>query len=172
MEKILEEINNEIKKIAQSEEIDTQKLTELINSRDRLKAYNTTSVSQISGFNNPITPTFPALGNRATGNGMFDGIMDLFEMYSKSQMEQLKIKNNVSIHDLIYYHRFISESINYHETDNEIFEIKGGIEQLIMKELKNLINKENNKEKDKILEATIEIKNVEKSTQPLEVQHE
>ena len=160
MEKIIEELNSEIRKIAQSEEIDTQKLTELVSTRNRLKAYKTTSVTQIQGFNNPITPTFPALGNVAIGNSIFDGMKDLAEIYFKNQIEQLKNKSNINIHDLAFFHRFISEleSSECQETNNERIEIKGGIEQLIIKEFKNIINKEKNKEKDKILDTTAEIK--------------
>ena len=162
MEKILEEINNEIKKTAQSEEIDTQKLTELIETRNRLKAYNTGSVSQIQGFNNPIYPTFPALGNIAVGNSIFDGMRDLAEMYFKSQTEQLKNKNNVNIFDLAFYHRFISDLNPIPEKINDYKKVKDGIEELIIKEFKNIIEEkkleQNNTEKDKILETTVEVK--------------
>ncbi len=165
MEKILEEINNEIKKIAQSEEIDTQKLKELINMRDRLKSYHTTNVSQIQGFEenvvnlsnnhivaNPVLPTYRMHRN----NSIFDGVMDVANIILKNQTEQLK-NRDMNTHDLIFYHNFI-KGLDYQENPNEKIKVKKDIEQLIMKELKSLINKENNKEKDKMLETTIEIK--------------
>ena len=62
----------------------------------------------------------------------------------------MRYKNNVNIHDLAFYHRFISElePSEYKEDDEKRLEIKEGIEQLIMKELKNIISKEKNKEKN------------------------
>ncbi len=171
MEKILEEINNEIRKVAQSEEIDIQKLTGLINTRDRLKSYTTVSVAQIQEFNGSIRPTFPAFRNMATENSIFDSMRDLAEIYSKSLTEHLKNKNDTNIHDLIFYHNFISKLEPSRDTLSSInhdrLETQNNIELLIMKELKSLINKENNKEKVKILDITTEIKNIEK---PLEAQ--
>ena len=159
MENILKEINLEIKRIAQSEEIDTQRLTELINIRDRLKGYNTTSISQVQGFNMPVQPT-PVLGNmrQHQGNSVYDSIVDIANVYLKNQTKQLNDKNNINIHDLMFYYKFITE-LGYRVDDEKTFKIKEDIEQLIMKELENIINREKNIEKDKILDTTSEIKN-------------
>lgn len=155
MEAILKEINLEIKKIAQSEEIDTQKLTELINIRDRLKSQSITSISQVQGFNPiPQVPAYPALGGMRT-NHFSDSIMDIANMVLKNTSKQIDNKN---INDLIHYHKFISElepSLDQ-KTNTERLKTKNDIEFLIMKEFKNIINERKNKEKDKIIETTLE----------------
>lgn len=169
MEKILKEINARIKEIAQSEEINTQELTELINIRDRLKGYNTTSIAQVQGFNTGNNLTFPAPVARFGGglhqvNSTFDGIMDIANIFFKNQAEQLKNRDDTNIHELISYHMFISklEPSPDEITNTERFETKNEIENLIMKEFKNIITKEKNKEKNieenKILETTAEVK--------------
>lgn len=182
MEKIIKEINDKIREITQSEEIDTQKLTELINTRDRLKSYSTTSVVQIQGFgNNAAIPAIPPPFQMHRNSSIYDGMVDVAEKLLKVQSDKIESKNKTSIHDLMFYHKFVSElplSINKEESndkfkikiltnkviDDERFDIKEGIEQLIIKELKNIINKEKNLEKDKILETTSEIKDIEKPT--------
>ena len=160
MENILKEINLEIKKIAQSEEIDTQRLTELINIRDRLKGYATTNIAQVQGFNAQPVPTYPVLGNmrQHQGNSVYDSIVDIANVYLKNQTKQLNDKNNINIHDLMFYYKFITE-LGYRVDDEKTFKIKEDIEQLIMKELENIINREKNIEKDKIIETTLEVKN-------------
>lgn len=177
MEKILKEINARIKEIAQSEEINTQELTELINIRDRLKGYNTTSIAQVQGFNtgnNIVTPAMtPVMTNPRFGihqnNSILDTVTDVANMVLKNQAKQFEIRN---INDLINYHGFISvlKSSDDETTNNERSKIKNDIEDLIMKEFKNIINEKKNAEKDKILDTTAEVKNTEKSIQPLEVQ--
>ena len=153
MENILKEINLEIKRIAQSEEIDTQRLTELINIRDRLKGYNTTSIAQVQGFNAPVQPV-PILGNirQNQGNMFTDSLTDVANMFLKNSAKQIEFKN---INDLIYYHKFIFElePSADEETNTERLETKNDIEFLIMKEFKNIINERKNKEKDKIIEV-------------------
>ena len=154
MENILKEINLKIKEIAQSEEIDTQRLTELINMRDRLKGFNTTSISQVQGFNQQ-SMVMPAVPQFRPNNSVYDSVMDVANIYLKNQAKQI---DNKSVYDLIYYHKFISElepPIDQ-ETNTERFEIKNDIEQLIIKEFKNIINKRKDKEKDKIIETTLE----------------
>lgn len=159
MENILKEINLKIKEIAQSEEIDTQKLTELINTRDRLKGYNTTNVAQVQGFNTLPVSAYPVLGNmrQHQGNGLYDSITDIANVYLKNQTKQIEGKN---IHDLIYYHEFISKLEPSADmiTTTERFEIKNGIEELIMEEFKNTINERKNKEKQKEENKIIEMK--------------
>lgn len=175
MEKILKEINARIKEIAQSEEINTQELTELINTRDRLKGYNTTSIAQVQGFNmdnNIVTPAMtPVMTNPRFGihqnNSILDTVTDVANIVLKNQAKQFEIRN---INDLINYHGFISvlKPSDDEITNNERSEIKNGIENLIMKEFKNIINEKKNAEKDKILETTAEVK-IE-TPLPLEVQ--
>ncbi len=159
MENILKEINIKIKEIAQSEEIDTQKLTELISMRDKLKGYNTTNVSQIQGFNTQPVSTYPILGNmrQNQGNSLYDSVTDIANVYLKNQAKQFETKN---VNDLIYYHKFISELETSADMTitNKRFEIKNEIEDLIMKEFKNTINERKNKDKDKILETTVKVK--------------
>ena len=158
MENILKEINLEIKKIAQSEEIDTQRLTELISIRDRLKGYNVTSIAQVQGFNTQPVPVYPVLGNMGQhqGNGLYDSIIDVANVFLKNSSKQLEVRN---VNDLIHYYKFIYELEMSTETEinNERLEIKNDIEKLIMKEFKNTINerksKENQQEKDKIIEV-------------------
>ncbi len=153
MENILKEINLEIKKIVQSEDIDTQRLTELINIRDRLKGYNTTSISQVQGFNNPMqaVPAYPIFGQQR-GNSLNDSIMDVANIFLKNSSKQLESKN---VNDLIYYHKFISEL----EPSTDIIttikrsEIKEKLEILILDEFTIQISKRNNKDKDKIIEV-------------------
>lgn len=163
MENILKEINLKIKEIAQSEEIDTQRLTELINIRDRLKGYNVTRISQVQGFNAQPVPSYPVPGNmrQQQGNTFYDSITDIANVYLKNQTKQSETKN---INDLIYYHIFISklEPSADDETNTERLETKNDIEFLIMKEFKNIINERKNKEKDKIIETTLEGKSIEK----------
>jgi len=158
MENILKEINAKIKEIVQCEEIDTQKLTELISMRDRLKGYNVTSIAQVQGFNTQPVPAYPILGNmrQHQNNSMFDGLTDIANVILKQQINK---HNGTFINDLIYYYKFISDLEMSTETEinDERLEIKNNIEQLIMKEFKNNINerksKENQQEKDKIIEV-------------------
>lgn len=156
MENILKEINLEIKKIAQSEEIDTQKLTELINTRDRLKGYNTTSISQVQGFNNPIqpVPAYPIFGGMRH-NSISDSLIDVANMFLKNSSKQLE---NKSVNDLIYYHKFISELEPSTDmlTTTKRCEIKEKLEILILDEFIIQISKRNDKNKDKIIETTLE----------------
>lgn len=161
MENILKEINAKIKEIAQSEEIDTQKLTELINMRDRLKGYNTTSISQVQGFNQlampvPNAPFNPPIFG-TNRNSIYDSIIDVANIFLKNSQKQIENKN---VNDLIYYHKFISEleSSMDQETNTERFETKNDIEFLIMKEFKNIIKERKDKEKDKIIETALETK--------------
>ncbi len=158
MENILKEINTKIKEIAQSEEIDTQKLTELINIRDRLKGFSTTSISQVQGFNNPVQPVpaypiFNGIGNNR--NSLSDSIMDVANIFLKNSSKQLESK---SVNDLIHYHRFISEleSSTDMQTTSKRCEIKEKLETLILDEFIIQINKRN--DKDKIIETTSEVK--------------
>ena len=154
MENILKEINAKIKEIVQSEEIDTQKLTELINIRDRLKGYNTTSISQVQGFNAQPIPVYPVLGDtrQHQGNVFTDSLTDVANMFLKNSAKQIEFK---SLNDLIYYHKFISElePSADEETNTERLETKNDIEFWIMKDFKNIINERKNKEKDKIIEV-------------------
>jgi len=154
MENILKEINAKIKEIVQSEEIDTQKLTELISMRDRLKGYNVTSIAQVQGFNTQPVPAYPILGDtrQHQNNSMFDSLTDIANVILKQQINK---HNGTFINDLIYYYKFISELEMSTETEinNERLEIKNDIEQLIMKEFKNTINERKSKEKDKIIEV-------------------
>lgn len=168
MENILKEIDLKIKEIASNKEIDTQKLQELIYTRNRLKGYITTSISQIQGFNDNhiITPnnlpiqTFQGVQRN---NTIYDIIMDMANIHLKNQTKQFENRN---INDLIYYHKFISElnPSTDKETNNERFEIKNEIEELILKEFRNTINERKIKnkeqeiqEKDKIIETKIEL---------------
>jgi len=158
MENILKEINAKIKEIVQSEEIDTQKLTELISMRDRLKGYNVTSISQVQGFNAQPVPVYPVLGNMGQhqNNSVFDSLTDVANIILKQQMNK---HNGTFINDLIYYYKFISdlEMTTEKEINDERFEIKKEMEQLIIKDFKKIINerknKENQQEKDKIIEV-------------------
>jgi len=154
MENILKEINLEIKKIAQSEEIDTQRLTELISMRDRLKGYNITNISQVQGFNAEPLPAYNVLGNvrQNQGNMFTDSLIDMANLYFKNEVKTIDEKK---VHELISYHIFISklEPSADEETNTERLETKNDIEFLIMKEFKNIINERKNKEKDKIIEV-------------------
>lgn len=174
MEKIIQELNNKIKEIAQSEEIDTQKLTELINTRDRLKTLSITNVTQLQSFNTGFNrglnvggvQTFPAIGMHQT-NSIYDSLMDVANVYLKNQAKQFEDKDkiHISIHDLIFYHNFVNKLENSHDMDTELerLDTKSEIEYLIMKELKTIIIKEknrkkeeNNTEKDEIIDTTPE----------------
>ena len=158
MENILKEINAKIKEIVQSEEIDTQKLTELISIRDRLKGYNTTSIAQVQGFNAEPLPAYHGLGNMRQNqvNSVFDSLTDVANVILKQQMNK---HNGTFINDLIYYYKFISdlEMTTEKEINDERFEIKKEMEQLIINDFKKTINerknKENQQEKDKINEV-------------------
>ena len=153
MENILKEINLEIKKIAQSEEIDTQRLTELINIRDRLKGYNITNISQVQGFNAQPVPNYPVTGMRQhQGNSFSDSLSDVANLFLKTTSKQIEDRN---VKDLIYYYKFISELESSIDeiTNIEKSEIKNDIEKLIMKEFKNIISEKKNKDKDKIIEV-------------------
>ena len=160
MENILKEINVKIKEIVQSEEIDTQKLTELINIRDRLKGYNTTSIAQVQGFNNPMqpVPAYPVLGGmrQHQGNNVYDSLTDMANMYLKNQTKQIEDRN---VNDLIYYHKFISELESSTDmiTTTKRCEIKEKLETLILNEFTIQISKRNDKDKDKIIETTSEV---------------
>lgn len=160
MENILKEINVEIKKIVSSEEIDTQKLIELINIRDRLKGYDITNVSQLQEFNQ--VPTSAPIGaypihHTHRNNSSYDTVMDIANVFLKYQTKQIDNKN---INDLIHYHKFISElePSTEIETMTERFEIKNDIEELIMKEFKIIIDERKNKEKDRIINTSLESK--------------
>jgi len=157
MENILKEINLKIKEIVQNEEIDTNRLTELINVRDRLKSYNITSVSQVQvqGLSVPTQPTQGFGMRQHQNNSIYDTITDIANVYIKNQSKQI---NNKDVNDLMCYHNFISKLEDSSEItiNTERVEIKNNIEQLIMKEFKNIIHEKKNKEKDKIIETTIE----------------
>ncbi len=163
MENILKEINLKIKEIAQSEDIDTQRLTELINIRDRLKGYNTTSISQVQGFNQGVhqgynnIPVTPVLGGmrQHQGNSVYDSLIDMANIHLKNSAKQIE---NKSVNDLIYYHKFISELEPSTDmiTTTKRFEIKEKLENLILDEFTIQISKKNDKDKDKILDITLE----------------
>ena len=158
MENILKEINAKIKEIVQCEEIDTQKLTELISMRDRLKGYNVTSIAQVQGFNTQPVPVYPVLGDtrQHQNSSVFDSLTDVANIILKQQMNK---HNGTFINDLIYYYKFISdlEMTTEKEINDERFEIKKEMEQLIINDFKKIINerknKENQQEKDKIIEV-------------------
>ena len=154
MENILKEINAKIKEIVQNEEIDTQRLTELISMRDRLKGYNITNISQVQGFNAQPVPAYPVLENirQHQGNSIYDSVTDIANVYLKNQTKQFETKN---INDLIYYHKFISELEPSTDiiTSTERFEIKCGIENIIMNEFKNIIKDAKHKENNQVIET-------------------
>lgn len=158
MENILKEINLEIKKIVQSEEIDTQRLTELINIRDRLKGYNTTSISQVQGFNNPMqpVPAYPVLGGmrQHQGNSIYDSLTDMANMYLKNQSKQIEGKDT---YELMSYYKFISELEPSTDMTTTLkrCEIKEKLETLILDEFTIQISKRNEKDKDKIMDITL-----------------
>ncbi len=157
MENILKEINSKIKEITQSEEIDTQRLMELVTVRDRLKGYNTTTISQVQGFNAQPVPAHPVLGvmRQHQGNSVYDSLTDMANMYLKNQTKQLDGKD---INELMYYHKFISELEPSTDmiTTTKRFEIKEKLENLILDEFTIQISKRN--DKDKIIETTSEVK--------------
>jgi len=167
MENILKEINEEIKKVALSDDIDTSELTELITIRDRIKNLSITSTTQIQSFN----PNFPVMataapnlfgGNQHRQNSVYDSMFDLAEIYIKQQDKQLNTKKQPSMHDLMFYHKFICDLKIFYDNNSlfdndslcqiDILEIKKGIENIITQQLKNIISENKNKEKDKIIE--------------------
>lgn len=177
MIKILKEINEKIREIAQSEEINTSELIELINIRDKLMSFVTVRVGQIPDFNirnnfgvpdvTPVTPAavaFPNLGTHQA-NTIYDSMLDVANVFLKSRKEEVDKKDDISVHDLIIYYGFISElSLSVDKINNDDkSEIKRGIEHLIVKKLKNIIDKdkEKDKEKDKIKELKTETMEME-----------
>jgi len=152
MENILKEINLKIKEIAQSEEIDTNRLTELINVRDRLKSYNITSVSQVQGLSVPVQPTQGFGMRQHQNNSIYDTLTDIANVYLKNQTKQFDHRN---VNDLMCYHKFISKLEDSSDIiiNTERVKIKNNIEELIMNEFKNIIHEKKNKEEDKIIEV-------------------
>lgn len=110
MQNILDELKIEIRKVSSEDVIDTQKLSELTNTYERMASFNITNVDEVIVSNAQGMRPRAVPGNNYAFRGQnnahsaVDGLKDLFEMFLKIEARK---HNKHGVDALMMYYNFL-----------------------------------------------------------------